>query len=333
MAMAMALAVAMAGALAGAMAVARAVEMAVARALAGAMALAMALAGAVMINKLANSKDWLNARRKILTASAAADVLGFGKYSGALGVWGEKVHGVVQEENIAMRAGHYMEPFITDEYVATTGRNVVDPGEYTIFMHPEIQFLGATIDRLVEREKSGNAGPLELKNTAVGSPRTWVEDSPQFRTQLQVQMACCEASWGALAGLIRCSELVYEDIDRDEEFLQAIYPLLEEFWWHVESEVPPPDNTKFALPAAKKLWPNTDGNTVLLSQDAIDAWTAFNLNAEMEKTHKYFKQNFEAIVRTELGDCTFGDLRDGTYVKKIKAGKHGTRLIRFEPKY
>lgn len=261
-----------------------------------------------------------------------AAVLGFDKYKGPLEVWGHKVHGVQTDSNIAMRAGHWIEPFISMEYGIATGRNVADPGDYTVFVHPELSFIGTTVDRLIERELSGDAGPLEMKNNSYGSPSTWVDDVPSYRAQLQVQIACCGASWGALAGLIRCSELVHQDFDRDEEFLQAIYPKLEEFWWHVESKVPPPDVTRFALPAAKKLWPNSDGNTVLLSKNAVEAFEERETTMSDMKSLSEKKSVLEAQIRVELGDATFGDLGDGSYIKKIKAGKNGTRLTRWWPK-
>jgi predicted phage-related endonuclease len=64
--------------------------------------------------------------------------------------------------------------------------------------------------------------------------------------------------------------LVWKDIQRNDDFLQTVYPELENFWRCVVDKVPPPVESHRDLDVVKRLWPADSGETVVLDDEAIE---------------------------------------------------------------
>ena len=262
-------------------------------------------------------EEWQAKRREILTASRAAAVLGAHPTRGSLSVYEEMTTGHSLEDNAWLKYGRDIEGAIANMYSAVTDRVVVDRGATTIAMHPDIPWLGATLDRETARDGSGYA-PLELKSIdpygAKIYPDQFAEEPPlHMLIQLMIQMACTGASWGSLAGLFPGYNLQWVDRDRDDNFLNAAYPKLEEFWQRVQRKDPPPaDHLPGTLDVVKRLWSAEDGTTIALDAEdlqLVDAW-----EATKERGRKAGKdaKEMETVLRSKLQDATFGMLTDGT---------------------
>lgn len=280
-------------------------------------------------------EKWLKRRRELLTASDVAAVLGYDEYKGPLAVWANKVHGIEEESTRAMRNGSYMEKFISDEYADERQVGLVDPGDYEIAVHPDIPWLGATLDRecsMVVAPAYG-FGATELKAI---SPRTctakqWVECPPQkYIIQNQIQMACAGMLWGTLVAWIGGADLVWYDHLRDDDFLPAIMPHLEEFWGYVQRKEPPPDTSPGINIVAKSIWTETNGGTIEMF-DYLEKADLWEYSAEQRRYWNKQEPLQQGQIRIAMENNSFGLLGDGSYLKR-KANKNGQiRLRRVRP--
>jgi putative phage-type endonuclease len=289
-------------------------------------------------------QKWLKRRREILGASDAAAVLGLDRYRGKLKVWANKVHGIETVETRPMRYGSYMEDFISDEYEMETGRDLANPGDFEITMHPDIKYIGATLDRTAIGNSPTPApadglGATELK--ALSSQGCTVEqwnDSPPigYQIQLQIQIACMQAFWGTLVAWIDGANLVWTDFLRDDELLELIYPELDEFWWHVKKKIPPIDDAKNALEVSKKIYRKINGTTIQLTDSDRKKADAWEHAGERRNYWTKEEKELQGQLRFTMEDNSFGDLQDGTYLQRKviqqKDGREHVRMSRIRPR-
>lgn len=268
-------------------------------------------------------EQWLMLRRETIGASDVAAILGCDPRRGALAVYASKIGGIDAEETRWMKWGRLVEGAIAEGYTDETGRPTVDLGAYEMQRHPDLKILTATLDRVTSgsaanpapiASENGTMVPLEAKAVAGFKAREWIEDPPlHFQVQLNAQLACTGAQWGSLVALVGGITLAWKDVLRDDAFLAAALPKLEEFWLRVLRRDPPEAD---ALPgtseALRRLWPQDDGETIPLEAEALQL-------ADQWETAKASKSDAEAKVddlgnklRLRIGAATFGALPDGS---------------------
>lgn len=255
-------------------------------------------------------EEWLAERRNHIGASDAWKIL-LGR---KLEVYEAKVTGYSQEDNDWLKFGRDVEGAIANMYAAKTERVVTDIGYTTINKHPSVPFLGATLDRVVGICQDRPNCPLELKNIGDYSSAKAYQEDPRIdhQIQLQIQMACMGAQWGSLAALFPGYNLVWKDFERNDDFLEAVYPELEDFWKCVVDKTPPPVESHRDLEVFKRLYPADSGETVVIDDAGmVDDWIEAKATAkEAEKAAK----KYEAHIRAAIGDATWGALPDGTFL-------------------
>jgi putative phage-type endonuclease len=275
---------------------------------------------------------WLRTRRELVTASDCAAIIGEDPRRGPLAVYVDKVGDVEPEETVPMRRGRRLEAAIADEYADQTGRPVGALGEYEITRHPEIPWLGATLDRTtdgsladpdpfggtVAESRDGRVigrAPLQIK-MAIGSAREWKDEPPLgYVVQVQVEMACYSATWGALAALVGPGPLATVDLVRDDAFFATLVPQLERFRWHVQNRVPPEADGKPGTSAAiRRLWAGEDGETVPLDEEALRLAAEWEAAGAQEAAAKDIAAGIENRLRARLGSASFGALPDGRFL-------------------
>lgn len=274
---------------------------------------------------------WLAARRELVTASDVAAILGEDPRRGPLAVYCDKLGAEEQQETVPMRRGRRFEDAIAHEYHDQTGRPVGDLPEYEITRHPDLSWLGATLDRTtdgcpaapdpfggtVAESRDGRVVgrvPLQIK-MAIGSARDWEEEPPLgYVVQVQVEMACAGSNWGALAALVGPGPLATVDLVRDDAFFAALIPALEKFRWHVEKRIPPEADAKPGTSAAiRRLWGVPDGATVALP-DALDLVEQWEAAEHRIGAAKHTADELENKLRARLGSASFGALKDGSFL-------------------
>lgn len=189
-----------------------------------------------------------------LGGSDIGPLLGLSPYKTALQLWAEKVcmGSGGAKDALHLRFGHYVEPFIAQEYERQTGlRTVIH--EPAIF-HPDEDFMYAHVDRLVlsgaqERSAQGQLGHaqtlLECKTASVYKKDEWGEPgSDQVPASYLVQcvwyMAITQCKRADLAVLLGNQDFRIYQIQRDMELENLVLDHARQFWFdHVLSKVPP----------------------------------------------------------------------------------------------
>jgi predicted phage-related endonuclease len=243
---------------------------------------------------------------------------------GPLAVYESKVHGHSQEDNDWMRFGRDVEGAIANMYAAKTKRDVEDLGGTWFQPHSSVSFLSSTLDRITfkgvpgdfEKHMSEPGAPLELKNIGDFSSAKAYEEDPHIhhQIQLQIQMACLGSPWGSLAALFPGYNLVWKDIERNNEFLDEVYPALEDFWRCVVDKTPPPVESHRDLEVVKRLYPAASGETVVLDNEMIELAGMWENSKSQSKEIERWQKETEAKLRAAIGDATWGALPDGTFL-------------------
>lgn len=294
-----------------------------------------------MIVECKNRDEWLNERKRlVVNASDAAAILGWesGESRGtprrtAFDVYVSKKTDYQSQDNDAMLLGRCLEDGIANAYAAKTGRKIYNPGQYTIWVHDDCPWIGATLDRVTDRSNikgKEDHGPLEIKHMGAYKRYEWDKyDVPIWlQIQLQIQIACCDAKWGSYCAVIGGSEIKYGDIDRNHDFFDSALPLFDEFKWRIENNMPPSVESHRHLDAVKRLYPSDNGETINLDssvQTLVDQLTevkSFALDAQN------YADELEAKIKLAMGENTFGRLPDGSILSlKTVQNKGYTKVV------
>lgn len=189
-------------------------------------------------------ETWLAERRKGLGGSDISVVV-MGErhpFTTPQQLWEDKMGlSTDNEETPAMRRGTVLEPIIAGIYSAETGRTLRRCNK--ILQHPEHYWMLGNIDRLITLPCEGKStnGILELK-----CPGRWAFDkikregvAEYYQWQLQHYLAVKGYEWGSF-GIFNADlwELLYIDVDRNEEMIEEIIEKGRAFWDHVENGTP-----------------------------------------------------------------------------------------------
>lgn len=267
-------------------------------------------------------EQWLSRRREGVGASEVAAILGFDPSRDALSVYAEKIGVLEVEETFLMSWGKRVEDAIAEGYAEETGRVVTNPGAFEIAKHPDLPILGATLDRETEASAKNPAPPnatgkaaLEIKAVNIFQAAEWKEEPPLHnQIQLQIQMGCKGLTWGSLAALIGGLKISWQDIARNQTFLDYALPEIETFWLCVRRREPPvvKEAKSATWDAIKALYPSDNGLGIVLPLEAIDIvkeWREYNaVRIEAGKR----EDNAKAHLQQLMGDATAGLLVDGS---------------------
>ena len=275
---------------------------------------------------------WLAARRSVVTASDCAAILGEDPRRGALAVYASKVGEFEVEETLPMRRGRRLEATIADEYQDQTGRPVASVPEYELLFHPDLEWLAATLDRRTlateaEPDPFGKVdvgpnavsrarAPLQIKY-ALGTPSHWKDEPPlAYAVQVAIETACAGAEWGALCGMVDAGPLRVFDLPRNDAFLDAALPRLEEFHWRVKNRKPPvADGLPGTSEAIKRLWMRGDGATVELGPEALAAAEEWEAAKSRRDATKETLDRLSNQLRAWMGSASFALLTDGSFLR------------------
>lgn len=265
-----------------------------------------------------SEEEWLKARDFGIGASEVAAVLGAGYESQSpVTVWSRKT-GKPQPELTAeqlkrFRLGHRMESVIAAGFEDETGLIAVDPGSFTIFRHPEIRWLFATLDRFTIHPEFGPM-PVELKAVNGRFRSEWEEGEPplKFQIQCQVQMFCTGASHCYLVALIGGDELVVRLLERNDKFVEAMLDKVSDFWGFVErDELPPVDQSNATKDALRWIFPADDGEEVALPAEFVEMDEKL---VELKNQRKVIDAEITGIenqIKAAIGDASKGRLVTG----------------------
>jgi putative phage-type endonuclease len=225
--------------------------------------------------------QWLAERKKYLTATDAAKVLGLSPYGDAVDVWLEKTgrDGAEFVETAEMRRGRRRESIVLDQYEETELVTLTRPLPYTLVASEKIPLLAFSPDAL--RGSLGSSLiPVDAKTARWADPTMWGEDGSDefpihYAIQLHVQMIVLGAEIAHLptefgGDEYRCYHLGSTPSRRDGlvELLGA--------WWQkhvVEDTQPAPTGSKSYADYLKRVYPRHDAGIAVdvRGDPALDA--------------------------------------------------------------
>lgn len=226
-----------------------------------------------MSNTIIRPKDrteWLQLREQGIGSSEVATIVGLNPWETPYQLWRRK-RGMdaPQEENFAMKAGHYLEDAVSMFWHDETGQDVIksSAGDWLI-VNDEKPYLRVSPDRtywLKDMPHSNtNKGILECKTTQASIDP---EDIPKhWFCQVQYQLGVAELLNASLAWLSSGREFGYKDIRFVPSFYAWLVEEVDKFWNEniVGGQEPSAISVKDVLLKYDK---HTDGKTIEVGED------------------------------------------------------------------
>ena len=249
---------------------------------------------------------WLEARTQGIGSSEVGTILGLNPFETPLQLWQRK-RGITapQEENFAMKAGHYLEDAVSRFYADETGAHIIknSTGDW-IAVSNEKPYMRVSPDRLFwspgTRHSMAARGILECKTTQLTID---ADDLPKhWFCQLQYQLHVTGLKHGALAWLTQGRTFGQRAFAYDAEFCAFICERIDEFWQKniIEGEKPDPINTADVL----LLYPTqTDGKTVQADEETAGAWYELKEMKEEMKEIKAKADQLEEQIKLRMQDA------------------------------
>lgn len=184
-------------------------------------------------------EEWLEARRKVVTATDIAAILGVHPYKSAHQVYLDK-HGLLPEidDNEPMWWGRELESKIGDWFTQQTGNQLIK-AEFAV--DPDEAIFGCTPDYYIEP-----GGILECKVAGEGAARNFgaseTDEVPDhYLCQVMWQMAVTRRKEGRLAVLLPSLRMRTYTFAWDEQLIQHMRFQARKFWHeYVKAELAPP---------------------------------------------------------------------------------------------
>jgi predicted phage-related endonuclease len=187
--------------------------------------------------------QWLDMRRRDVTASQVAALWGHHPYLTALELYRQKRgEDGNQGDNPSMKRGRWLEPAIMEAVKDTNPEWAPLITKATDYWRLPEQRIGSTPDCFIGTPGEPGTGVLELKSMLPEKFATYGESAPLFHSlQVAVQMMTTGASWGTIAVMVmtRNLDLHLFAVPRIAAVEAKIIADVAAFWDAVERGVPP----------------------------------------------------------------------------------------------
>lgn len=262
--------------------------------------------------------EWLQERKKGIGGSDASAILGFNPWKSAFELYIDKTSEHVEEiDNEAIHWGNVLEDVVAEEFTRRTGKKVRRRNQ--TFRHKEHEFMIANIDRDVVGERA----LLECKTTNAFNLGAWDGEQipPAYICQLQHYMSVLDYEKAYIAVLIGGQKFVWKEVERDDEFIELMIEQEKHFWEeHVLKGVPPEiDGSKSASELLAKMYPEDNGETVMLPSDEAEMLIEAieSIKAEVKEKLELQKE-YENKLKLLIGEAQMGvtpkyEVRHKTY--------------------
>jgi putative phage-type endonuclease len=269
---------------------------------------------------------WLQERRQGVGGSDAAAALGQSRRKTMLELFYEKTgHPAVQLDGLdaieRIEFGKAMEGVIATMYAKRYSVRLRRHNR--IAQHQKFPFMLASYDRTIDGKREG----LECKNVDGMAFRfgEWGEEHSdqvplEYLMQCHHYLAVSGYEVWHLAACVGGNQLKVYHIERDPEMIDMIVSGEADFWTFVErKEAPPLDyHHPSAIGLLKKMFPGSDGNTVMLPAEAEALHYAKLDFDEQEKLMKAGSDAARARLLHMMGTASIGLLPNGGgYTRKI----------------
>lgn len=262
-------------------------------------------------------EQWIADRQTGIGASEWGMVLGISPFKTRYELALEKL-GAIQPEDLSdnedIEYGNAMESVTLSFLAKRTGRVVQAWDQNKIVRSTERAHLFCTPDALQTAEGKPGQGTVDAKNTKAWAIKDWKTEPPlAYQVQLQAQMYVMGLKWGTLCVTIGGNRFRYFDINRDDRFLAAALPAMDEFWATVQrGEMPEPDASASARNALARLYPEDTGLSAALSSEFQQHYAELKALKAAQKILETRRTGVENKVKGAIGNNTFGELPNGS---------------------
>lgn len=239
---------------------------------------------------LQTHEEWLENRTKGIGGSDAGAVAGVSKWKSPYTLWCEKtglISGYVPD-NCYMRDGRMLEEIVAKLYTQETGQKVYKSNfSYQSEEHP---FMLGNIDRWIKPGKIG----LEIKTMDVRKQidLDGGDIPPEYYTQCVHYMAVTGAEKWVICIWRFGQPLVIREILRDEDEINALIKMEEEFWKHVEDKSPVElDGSDSTAETLNKLYP--EGQPIDVDLSPFDK--EIELYLQMKQSKKELEKELKEV--------------------------------------
>lgn len=250
-------------------------------------------------------EEWLKYRKKGICGTDAGAITGFNPYVSAFSVYRDKTSDEISEfDNEAMRQGRDMEDYVARRFMEETGKQVRRAN--AIYKNEKHPIMLADFDRLIVGEKAG----LECKTVSPYSADKWSDGKIPMHYQMQVQHYLAVSGYECwyIAALIFGRDFIIRKIERDEELINNL-TVIEENWWKkhiVENTIPEPDGSTAYTKLLNEYYHSDRDKTVKLY--GMDK--TLERRGEIDSLIKKLNTEKEAIdqrIKINLEDASYGE--------------------------
>ena len=235
--------------------------------------------------------------------------------------------------------GRHLQGGVGSAFGEKTGRSVEAAPPFTIYLHPEYQFVGATLD-FFQNDKDKGTGILETKCTG----DDWEEagEPPvMYQVQAQVQLAVApvlppSSNPSEILSAILSSKMpmlgerptfvtlcafrglrrppAWADLERNDKFVKRTLSKLEEFRWRIVNRKPPEvhDGLESTSEALRVLYPKDAGEVIALPAEAQTWAEEVDVLKAQEKEIKEQIALRQNQAKALMGTAAYGVLVDGS---------------------
>lgn len=265
-----------------------------------------------------SNEEWHSYRNKGIGGSDVSVICGINKYKSIIQLWMEKTNqNEVKQAGEAAYWGNIMEPIIRSEFTNRT--NITVSIVKAILQHPTHDFMLANVDGMINDTIVGEC-IFEAKTASVFKQDDWVDDKipEEYMLQIQHYMAVTGYNRTFIAVLIGGNKFEYKLIERDDELIEMIIKLEEDFWNHVLSNTMPPlDGSEASTKLLNQLYPNSKETLKkYLPDESIDLIMQYMDSKEKESQASEKKDEAANKLKALLGDFEYGVINDKTITWK-----------------
>lgn len=261
-------------------------------------------------------EQFLELRQRGIGSSEIAAVAGLSRFKNPIAVYYDKVSDideelekVEEEENEFMYWGKKLEGVVADEFAERNPDiEVVDTDE--VFQLVGLEWMLASPDRFLLCPKRGQ-GILEIKTTSAYNAEDWKDGQvpDEYILQVQHQMAVTGCAYAYVAVLIGGNKYQQQLVPRDDEIIDQLVNIGQEFWDRVITRTPPElDGTAISKALLDVLYPEAaPETTVELPPDEADLLLAEYADAERrEKDAGQEKEAAKNKLKNLMGNAEAG---------------------------
>ena len=291
------------------------------------------MSNVLVSTKNMSKSNWLKWRSKGLGGSDAACICGISKYKSPVELWMEKTGQIKPKESgEAAYWGTILEPIVRKEFSLRSNLKVKIIK--SMLQHSKYDFMLANLDGVVIDPECGEC-IFEAKTASVFKSDQWKDDNiPQeYMLQIQHYMAVTGYNKTYIAVLIGGNQFKYKVVERDDELINMLIKLEEDFWEHVVTNTPPPmDGSEASKELLNKLYPLSNAKTqIILPDESINLINQYELSKDKEKEACEMKEEAANKLKIMLGDFECGNSNDRTVLwKSYESEKLDTKKLKEE---